>query len=280
MKNVCKTTCVIVSIGFMLFGCNPYKGYEKTESGLYYTFYTQNPSGIMPKNDDVVSITMEIRTEDDSVIFPVKTMSTLMQPSKFQADVFEAIAMMHEGDSASFIINAKKYFNAYNYGNQPDFINDETMLWFTISILHIESKAEYESKNMQRIIEEEKQLIATYVNENNITVQPTASGLYYIEKKKGKGASPVNGKTCMVHYKGMLLDGTVFDTSEGREPFSFPMGQNYVIKGWEEGISLMKKGGKALFIIPSSIGYGDKGAGDMIPPFSPLLFEVELLDVK
>jgi FKBP-type peptidyl-prolyl cis-trans isomerase len=85
---------------------------------------------------------------------------------------------------------------------------------------------------------------------------------------------------CTVNYKGMLLDGTVFDSSEGREPFTFQLGQGQVIKGWDEGIALMQKGTKALLIIPSALAYGDRGAGDMIPPYSPLVFEVEMIDFK
>ena len=131
------------------------------------------------------------------------------------------------------------------------------------------------------MIDKEKELINQYVTENNITVTPTVSGLYYIETKKGKGTSPSEGQTCYVHYKGMLLDGTVFDSSiERGEPFPFPLGQGQVIKGWDEGIAMMKKGGKALFIIPSSIAYGDRGAGDLIPPYTPLLFEVELVNFQ
>jgi peptidylprolyl isomerase len=78
----------------------------------------------------------------------------------------------------------------------------------------------------------------------------------------------------------MLLDGTVFDSSQGREPFAFQLGEGQVIKGWDEGIALMQKGGKALLLIPSHLAYGERGAGDMIPPYSPLLFEVELIDFK
>ena len=130
------------------------------------------------------------------------------------------------------------------------------------------------------MIDKEKELINQYVTENNITVTPTVSGLYYIETKKGKGKLPASGQMCTVNYKGMLLDGTVFDSSEGREPFTFQLGQGQVIKGWDEGIALMQKGTKALLIIPSALAYGDRGAGDMIPPYSPLVFEVEMIDFK
>lgn len=280
MKNFWKTTCLLLGISILLIACDEYKGYTKTDTGLYYKFYTQNLAGTIPKNDDVVTITLEIRTQEDSVIQACKEITTMIQPSKFQADIFEAIAMMHEGDSASFIINAKKYFNAYNYGENPVFVNDETMLWFTISIVHIETASEFKMKSLQDVLDKEKSLIEAYVNDNHITTKPTASGLYYIEVKKGKGTNPKIGQNCVVNYKGMLLDGTVFDSSEGREPFTFPLGEGQVIKGWDEGIAMMKKGGKALLLIPSELAYGDRGAGDVIFPYSPLLFEVELLDIK
>ena len=84
-----------------------------------------------------------------------------------------------------------------------------------------------------------------------------------------------------MHYRGTLFDGTQFDASYDRnEPFTFELGVGQVIAGWDEGIALMKKGGKATLLIPSAIGYGERGAGDMIPPFTPLVFEVELIDFK
>lgn len=279
MKCITKFLCFFI-VSVLLVACNEYKGYKKTESGLYYQFYTQNMTGRTPENDDIVTISLEIRTEDDSVIHPTKLITTMMQPPKFQADIFEALTMMHLGDSASFIINAEKYFNAYNYGNQPVFVTDETMLWFTLSIKEIETSSEFKSKHIQMQIEEEKRLLNAYLNEHQLSIQPTLSGLYYVETKKGKGKSPVKGQLCTVNYKGMLLDGTVFDSSEGRPPFEFPLGEGRVIQGWDEGIAMMKKGGKATFIIPSAIAYGDRGAGDLIPPYTPLVFEVELVDFK
>ncbi len=279
MKN-CGKIALLLILSVILFACNEYKGYKKTESGLYYKFFSQNLSGYVPQNDDVLTINIEIRTKEDSVIQSYKKITTMMQPSKFQGDIFEALAMMHESDSASFIINAEKYFNAYNYGIKPAFINEKTMLWFTISISKIETAAQYKAKSLQVMVDQEKQFIEKYIADNKITTAPAESGLYYIEKKKGKGSNPTAGQTCVVNYKGMLLDGTVFDSSIGREPFTFHLGKGEVIKGWDEGIAMMKKGGKALFIIPSSIGYGDRGAGEMIPPYSPLVFEVELLDIQ
>ena len=109
----------------------------------------------------------------------------------------------------------------------------------------------------------------------------TASGLEYIEVEAGTGSQAEAGKTVSVHYTGKFQDGKVFDSSVVRgEPLTFPLGRGRVIKGWDEGIALMKVGGKAQLIIPPELGYGERGAGGVIPPNATLVFDVELVDVK
>lgn len=109
----------------------------------------------------------------------------------------------------------------------------------------------------------------------------TESGLRYKIEKEGDGASPKKGETVSVHYKGMLADGTVFDSSYKRNaPIEFPLGVGHVIAGWDEGIQLLKVGDQARFIIPSHLGYGDRGAGGVIPPNANLVFDVELVAIK
>jgi peptidylprolyl isomerase len=109
----------------------------------------------------------------------------------------------------------------------------------------------------------------------------TASGLKYIDRVVGKGASPVKGKQVKVHYTGTLENGKKFDSSVDRnEPFVFVIGVGQVIPGWDEGVMSMKVGGKRKLIVPAKLGYGAAGAGGVIPPNATLNFEVELLDVQ
>jgi FKBP-type peptidyl-prolyl cis-trans isomerase len=109
----------------------------------------------------------------------------------------------------------------------------------------------------------------------------TSSGLEYIEVEAGTGAQAEAGKTVAVHYTGKFQDGKVFDSSVSRgEPIEFPLGKGRVIKGWDEGIALMKVGGKAQLIVPPDLGYGERGAGGVIPPNATLVFDVELVAVK
>jgi peptidyl-prolyl cis-trans isomerase A (cyclophilin A) len=109
----------------------------------------------------------------------------------------------------------------------------------------------------------------------------TTSGLEYIEIQAGTGAQATAGKTVSVHYTGKLQNGEVFDSSLTRGvPIEFPLGAGRVIKGWDEGIALMKVGGKAQLVIPPELGYGARGAGGSIPPNATLIFDVELVSVK
>ena len=109
----------------------------------------------------------------------------------------------------------------------------------------------------------------------------TATGLKYIDEVIGTGKIPKVGDKVKVHYTGTLEDGTKFDSSKDRnKPFEFSLGIGQVIKGWDEGISTMKFGGKRKLIIPSELGYGERGAGKVIPPGATLHFDVELLEVS
>ena len=106
-------------------------------------------------------------------------------------------------------------------------------------------------------------------------------GLKYTDDQIGTGAVATPGKTAVVHYTGWLMDGTKFDSSRDRnQPFSFALGAGQVIKGWDEGVAGMKVGGKRTLIVPPALGYGARGAGNVIPPNATLKFEVELLDVR
>ncbi len=108
----------------------------------------------------------------------------------------------------------------------------------------------------------------------------TESGLSITDIAVGEGDQAKQGQTVTVNYTGTLENGDQFDTSIGRAPFSFPLGAGRVIKGWDEGVVGMKVGGKRRLTIPPELGYGSRGAGNVIPPNATLIFEIELLKVN
>ncbi|MFM9943676.1 MAG: peptidylprolyl isomerase [Bacteroidia bacterium] len=121
----------------------------------------------------------------------------------------------------------------------------------------------------------------TWVTKNYPKALKTNSGLYYVIDSAGTGEKAVAGKKVSVHYKGMLTNGQIFDESYARkEPISFTLGIGAVIPGWDEGIALMKVGDKFKLLIPSDLGYGERGAGGVIPPNASLIFETELMSVE
>ena len=121
------------------------------------------------------------------------------------------------------------------------------------------------------------QLIQGYLFANNINAIKNSTGLYYIMTQEGTGVSPTLASTVEVKYTGYLLDDTVFDQTATGKTFSSPL--SGLITGWQIGIPLMKKGGKATFYIPSALGYGNQAVGP-IPANSVLIFDIELIDVK
>ncbi len=144
----------------------------------------------------------------------------------------------------------------------------------------IESFRTFEGAREKREIEEkttQKKLLDKVAKGYN----ETKSGLRYQILQKGKGKQATKGAMVSVHYKGQLLDGTVFDSSYKRkQPIDFEIGVGQVIAGWDEGILLLQVGDKARFVIPSNLGYGSQGAGGVIPADATLIFDVELMDVK
>lgn len=265
----------------------PFPGYTKTESGLYYKEIVKG-AGEQIKMDDVIKVRLAYYI-NDSLLF---TTDSLPEPaydkvreSLFQGDLYEGFRLMHVGDSMSFMIKADSvYRKQFHAPIIPDFVTPDAYMRWDVTVDEAMTEEAFQQKRMdemeamQKKSEEE---FAAYLVENGITAQPTESGLVYVCTQKGKGPKPSKNQNVKVHYTGKLFDGTVFDSSVERgEPIEFPLGVGQVIPGWDEGIALMSKGEKGILYIPSNLAYGPRQAGDLIKPFSNLMFEVELVDFK
>jgi FKBP-type peptidyl-prolyl cis-trans isomerase len=287
MKKWNRLIAMLFFGSFVFMACtmfSDYPGFKKANSGLLYKFYEKN-EGRKAQIGDYITVQINYRSNEDSLLFEVNGNVFPMELVKpvFAGDINEALAMMSIGDSASFIIRADSFLlKNSRVVRLPDFIDEDSRLIFDVRLLNVQSLEELElEKELKRLesINRENGLIQAYLKENKIGVSPEPSGLYFISLLEGSGKSAARGNRVSVHYIGKFLDGKVFDSSLKRgKPIDFDLGRGQVIPGWEEGIAKMKKGGKAIFIIPSELGYGS-GRGE-IPPYTPLLFEVELIDVK
>lgn len=278
---------------------SPYPGFQKSQNGLYYQFFEKN-EGDQPQNGDLMEVNLACVVNDTNYVIPVMENVLQLMESQFAGDLYEGLAMMHKGDSASFIVNIDSTFKKLMGRPQlPDGFTSTDVMRFNVRLNDFYPENEYAKRmaiKMKKATDERiakmkedhaeetavaAQQLSEYLAKNKIEVEPTQSGLYYVMTQEGNGEKPEVGQIVKVHYTGKLLDGTVFDSSVERgEPISIPIGVGQVIPGWDEGIQLMSKGEKGVLYIPYYLGYGDRQAGDKIVPFSNLIFEVELVDFE
>ena len=177
------------------------------------------------------------------------------------------------------VIEGQDVVDAVAQGDTMDIeiirVGDDAQDWNAV-----EAFRTFEGSRLQREAEEKKRQ-EDLLNEVAAGFDKTDSGLRYKILQKGEGKNATKGSMVSVHYKGQLLDGTVFDSSyKRRQPIDFNLGIGQVIAGWDEGIQLLQVGDKARFVIPSNLAYGERGAGGVIPPNATLIFDVELMNVK
>ena len=277
---------------------NPYPGYEKNQNGLYYQFFSQN-EGELPQVGDLIELKICCMINDTTPLIPnTQNMMKLQEPA-FPGDLNEGLAMMHKGDSASFIVNIDSTFKyLFMQPTLPAEFNSTDVMRFEIKVVDFMPEKVYaqnfandvKNRNAQRAAQLQNDYadetakaakeLADYLANNKIEAVPTETGLYYVVTEPGNGEKPEVGKPVTMHYTGKLLNGTVFDSSVERDqPFQFVLGVGQVIPGWDEGVQLMSKGEKGLLYIPYYLAYGERDMGD-IPPFSNLIFEVELIDFE
>jgi FKBP-type peptidyl-prolyl cis-trans isomerase len=264
--------------------------FKTTPTGLKYIHHIANKTPKAQMNDVLLChFVMTVKSGGaDSVIrntfkepmpFAIKVM-----PPQFKGGIEEGFLMLAKNDSISFLVKADSLFK----GGMPPFVDAKSNVRFDMRVKDITSEQafmearqkEVEMKTAEQRGKDE-QLIKEYLQKNGINnAQRTNSGLYYTVLQAGEGDTLATGKKVYVHYLGKLLDGTKFDSSYDRgQPLDFNYNTGSMIKGFDEGVGFLKKGGKAILFIPSHLGYGDRGAGT-IPPFSVLIFEIELVNVE
>ena len=284
--------------------------FKTGEGGLQYKIVKDNGQE-KAQAGDLLSIAMTVKTDRDSLLSStykiglpqIVNIAPDSVPGLYAGDYNSMFKMLGEGDSAVFKLDLDT-MAAKTMQPKPDFA-DKYIIFnlkvnrhfkkgdLTDSALYAEVNTYFEGE-IEKLKQAEAGKIETYIKQNNLEPLKTASGLQYVIIEEGTGEKPVPGDTVQVNYTGALTSGDVFDTSvkdvaeknnifnpmRPYEPAKFAIGVRQVIAGWDEGLLLLPKGTKAKLIIPSELGYGERG--DMrgtIPPFAPLVFDVELIDI-
>ena len=294
-RKITSTVCIAASL---LFSCESRipKGYEEIAEGFYYKMHSFDESKRQPMKGDYLTVSAELRTEKDALIFSTAGQS-IDGTIEYRADIKDTIPsllsciddglmMMHEGDSISFLMNTDTAFRKIESWILK--LSKQKMLKFNVKLYKIRNEAEHEEERerQNKLLEDadirEKMDREKYVKGKNISAKPFENGFYFVEEKPGRGDTVRAGRTVTVHYIASFLNGRVFHSTYDSQPLEFTFGeQGQVIKGMEIGLGRMCEGGKAKFIIPSHLAFGEQGSSTgQIPPFTTLIYEVEVVKVK
>jgi len=268
------------------YSCNSDE-FTRTDNDIYYKFITKNEDSTKVKVDDILVLKLMYTNEKGDVIFDSRELGRdykmVLKKPNYIGSIDEAISMMHIGDSAIFKVDAADFYMlSRRYKTLPEEVKYGGKLVFYVKILGISDNLEVQKEKKDLAVDKQKfeeEMLKDFLYKENITEKPTPSGLYYITQTKGTGKKPKKGDKIIIHYTGKFINGEIFDSSLKRgTPLTYTFGDKGFIAGWQEGVSYMKEGEKAMLIIPSHLAYGDQKAGP-IPAYSTLIFEIELLKV-
>ena len=308
--RIYKNSFLAILLSISLLACNQEKKVT-TEDGTEY-FLIKKGTGEKYAQGDFATFYLKFVNEQDSVLIDSKDIGLMgvqidTALMKSRGMLFSILLDLNEGDSVKTKLPASEVFTkAFRQPLSSGMTPNDRITVFASATQLLDSagymnwrKAERE-KQLAKMAEESMKAKAEnvkkmqqYISENNLKVDSTESGLYYMITQEGNGKKPETGQMVSVNYVGKLLDGKVFDSSyeaiakengmfnpkRTYEPYTFALGTRSVIGGWDEGIALLSEGAKATLIIPSDLGYGPRGSG-IIPPNAVLVFDVELVEIK
>lgn len=298
-----KKLVIVLGIAVTAFtGCNKF---EKGEGDMMYKIHTDKGGELIKEGDFVVFGVVE-KTEGDSVLYSSydydRPSLTVKEKSIFKGDFAAALGLLSEGDSATFKLNVDSM--VLKMGRPQPADTTAKYLVYSIKVDKVIPKGkltdsvfrtkidEFLKAEMDKAKNGETAKIKAYVSSKGLKTAVSPSGLNYVISKPGSGPKANPGDTVVVNYTGSFLSGKVFDSSladvakksgtfnpqRPYEPLKMPVGVQGSIPGFEEGLMLLPKGGKATLVLPSPLAYGEQG-NQGIPPFTPLVFEIEMVNI-
>lgn len=292
---------------------SPVFNYKKLNPQLEYAFIINKPTSGNPKEGDQIMLNMTSACNNRLMYstyqaFKGKPGNFGVTKPAYKGDIIEAVMLMTPGDSIVCLIDADALYKN-SKTKKPDFIKSGDKVQYFIKLVSVKTKEQVQKEQQEAFMKSMKEqeakqkaeaaklmikddkTLQKYFTANKITPLKTASGLYYTIREEGAGEKPLKGDSVTMNYTGTFLDGKKFDSNEDTafqhvQPFKFVLGQGSVIKGWDEGIALLKTGSKARLYIPSPMAYGaqtrpgSKANPKGIPANSILVFDLELVSSK
>ncbi|REJ80452.1 MAG: hypothetical protein DWQ44_07065 [Bacteroidetes bacterium] len=291
----------ILSISFiilLLSSCR--SGVEKkTEAGFRYVLYQMN-EGPKIRLGDYITLDLVYKTHDDSVLFDSRLHNVplrfKLEKVPFKGSYEDGLRYLSEGDSATFFVPADSLYQHYyhkagfNISQSLTAFEPATFLKFDVKVHKIQTSHEAEMEIAlieSRLEKEEQQIMQKFLSEHKFSEVANGKKYYYSLINEGKGEKVKDQTLVSLLYKGSFLNGEVFDSIvDPEKPFKFIWGSGQVIKGWELALTDKRAGDKFKLLLPSSLAYGEEGlrnisnGKEIIPPFTPMLFEIEILSVE
>ena len=299
----------LVIIGFVFCGATFAQGQQDrpfsiTESGLMYRFDKSNPAAQNVYRGDVLVGEMTLVFEGDTLLSNAGDPQRIIQVGEraFPGDLSDALVMMHKGDVAMFGIVADEMAKFLDAKQMPEKYKKGTGMrfFYTVKVDDVMTPNDLAAEQELYIAEmnqrkaEEPALIERYINEHPANWTQTKEGIYINVKKVGNGKAVKKGRTVKADFEGRTLDGILFDTSkgdvarnggmttEGRtfEPLTYKVGELALIEGWSKGIEGQKAGSELTLVIPSNMAYGAQEGAGILPPYTPIVIDITILEVK
>lgn len=301
MKKIGAFIAIAGGLSLLTTSCNNQGSEMKvTEDGLMYRIIEDKSGDVHPQIGDYLQFHAKIKIGDSVVTNSYEVgdgspFPFVMNEVPYKAYFTYGFKLLTVGDSAIFYTPVD---TMRTYQQFDTWVKDTDTITYEVRLVSIQSKADFEADqkrkmdSMKRVMDsmnaiqigDDDKSLQDYFAKNNIKPKKTDLGVYYTIQKAGSGDNIKPGQAASVKYTGMLMDGTKFDSNVDpsfghTDPFQLVVGQGQVIKGWDDGLQMLKKGSKARLYIPSALGYGAMGSGDRIPPNANLIFDVEILDV-
>lgn len=283
---------VVGFMGLLVVGCGPkipddLPGYSHLAGDTYYKLICLGTGSREAQHGDYVTVLLRYSTPDDSVFFWGGRRFLLEKPS-YPGSIDECFASLRAGDSATFMLQAQDFFTHSLASTLPHFLDSGDRLRIDVRMVDITDSTTFaqEKEAFLHWVEDfdlyEEIILQQYLQRTRLAPREVDS-IYYVCLRPGQGEHPQNGDTLTLDFEGRFFDGKYFDSTIKRgEAFQFVLGQRWqVIHGLERAVRLMRPGERALFILPSSMAFGKGGSSTgIVPPYTPVIFEVSLLECQ